>query len=120
MGEQPSRLVYSTDGEHIVSRKPSTSAKQANAAKPATQRPPEDGIVRVQRQKSGRRGKTVTVITGLPGGDADLDAALKLLKQHCGAGGTRAGNTLEIQGDHRAAVQEKLAALGHRVKLSGG
>ena len=76
--------------------------------------------MRIKREKKGRGGKTVTTITGLPGGPGDLDAMLKTLKQLCGAGGTIEGTTLEIQGDHRARVQAKLEALGHRVKLSGG
>src|SRR5205085_11950752 len=31
-----------------------------------------DGVVRVLRDRKGRRGKTVTVVSGLPGGDAAL------------------------------------------------
>jgi translation initiation factor 1 len=118
--DKGSRLVYSTDGGRVRekltphNRKIEPSSPQAKATIPA------DGIVRIQRDKKGRGGKTVTVITGLPGAEADLDALLKLLKQACGAGGTREGSTLEIQGDHRERLREKLEALGHRVKLAGG
>jgi translation initiation factor 1 len=76
--------------------------------------------VRIARLKQGRGGKTVTAITGLPGSEADLDALLKALKQHCGAGGSRDGRTLEIQGDHRERLRERLEVLGHRPKLAGG
>jgi translation initiation factor 1 len=62
----------------------------------------------------------VTIVTGLPGNERALDDLLKVLKQHCGAGGARVGATLEIQGDHRERLQAKLEALGHRVKLAGG
>lgn len=128
MAREESRLVYSTDGEHVVSRKPrggegdDTRARSSKKQQPASRRtpPPNDGVVRVQRERSGRRGKTVTVVTGLPGSDSELDAVLKRLKQHCGAGGIRDGAVIEIQGDHRAAVQAALEALGHRVKLAGG
>jgi len=123
--ERP-RLVYSTDGEHVVQSKgrPSPPSRSAKSAKSANSRPPsappDDGFVRIRREKSGRGGKTVTTITGLPGTDTDRDAILKVLKQHCGAGGTREGATLEIQGDHRDRVEAHLVALGHRVKRAGG
>ncbi|MDP2327979.1 MAG: hypothetical protein Q8M79_07815 [Dehalococcoidia bacterium] len=123
-GEQ-SRLVYSTDGEHVVQAKSERPAKPAPArnarasGRPAPQ-VPDDGFVRIRREKSGRGGKTVTTITGVRAGERELDDLLKTLKQLCGAGGTREGATLEIQGDHRDRIHEKLVALGHRVKLAGG
>jgi translation initiation factor 1 len=76
-----------------------------------------DGIVRVSRDKKGRKGKTVTVVTGLPGNLAEVASTLKRL---CGSGGTVAGDTVEIQGDHRERVAAKLTELGHKVKLAGG
>ena len=116
-----SRLVYSTDGGRVrdtstrpANRPPTSTPSQRSAP------PPDDGFVRIRREKSGRGGKTVTTITGLPGSDVALDEMLKVLKQLCGAGGTREGRTLEIQGDHRSRVQAKLEALGHKVKLAGG
>lgn len=72
------------------------------------------------RDSKGRKGKTATVVTGLPGSESDLDAMLKNLKQACGAGGSREGRALEIQGDHRERLVEKLTALGYKVKLAGG
>src|SRR5690348_3197844 len=53
-----SRLVYSTDG-----------GDRRERGQPAARGPqlPNDGVVRVFREKGGRRGKTVTVIRGLPG-----------------------------------------------------
>ena len=76
--------------------------------------------MRVSRDKKGRRGKTVTVVTGLPGSPADLAEVATTLKRLCGSGGTVAGDTVEIQGDHRDRVAAKLTELGHRVKLAGG
>lgn len=81
---------------------------------------PADGFVRLQREKKGRGGKTVTIVTGLPGNEAALDALLSTLKQHCGSGGTREGDVLVIQGDHRERLKTRLEALGHRVVLAGG
>lgn len=121
MPDERPRLVYSTDGEHVVQAKgkPAPSRRApVNTGRSAA--PPDDGFVRIRREKAGRGGKTVTTITGVPGSEADLDALLKALKQHCGAGGSREGAVLEIQGDHRDRVEARLAALGHRVKRAGG
>lgn len=116
-----SRLVYSTDGGRVAytgNRKPAEApGTKTTSTGPAV---PDDGIVRVHRQKAGRGGKTATLITGLPGSDADLDAVLKALKAQCGTGGTREGRTLVIQGDLRERLVGLLEARGHRVKLAGG
>lgn len=123
MPDPNSRLVYSTDGSGSggpVGPKPSR-ARKPEAARPSA-RPalPEDGVVRLLRETKGRGGKTVTIVAGLPGAERDLEAVLKVLKQLCGAGGTREGTNLEIQGDHRTRIEVKLVALGHRVKIAGG
>lgn len=118
MPDSNSRLVYSTDGGRVPAPK-APRARGRQAAKPAAS-VPTDGIVRLHRDRKGRGGKVVTVVTGLPGGEAALDALLKQLKQLCGAGGTREGTTLVIQGDHRERLQPALEQLGHRVKLAGG
>ncbi len=116
-----SKPVYSTDGGRV--RESLSPHNRKVAALPQPQRPgtpPDDGVVRVQRDKRGRGGKTATTITGLPGDEAELDALLKTLKQHCGAGGTREGRVLAIQGDQRERLMEKLAAMGHKPRLAGG
>ena len=92
----------------------------AQATATARHAVPDDGIVRVQRDKRGRGGKTATTVTGLPGDEAALDALLKALKQHCGAGGSREGRTLIIQGDQRERLMVRLTELGHKPKLAGG
>ena len=105
-----SRLVYSTDGgDH---RKPEPREK------PQAPQLPRDGIVRVFREKSGRRGKVVTVVRGLPPGD--VTAAASDLKRHCGTGGAVKEGAVELQGDHREKVAARLRAQGHQVKLAGG
>lgn len=118
-----SRLVYSTDGGRV--KPPLTphnrkvdAPRPAPAPKPGG--PPDDGIVRISRDRKARGGKTATTITGLPGSEPELDALLKALKQHCGAGGSREGRTLVIQGDQRERLLERLQALGHKPKLAGG
>ncbi|MEP6870714.1 MAG: hypothetical protein ABI939_02580 [Anaerolineaceae bacterium] len=121
--EPGSKLVYSTDGGRLRPTLSPHNRKVVTGIPPQPQRPgspPDDGVVRVQRDKRGRGGKTATTITGLPGSDAEIDALLKTLKQHCGAGGTREGRVLAIQGDQRERLMEKLAALGHKPRLAGG
>jgi translation initiation factor 1 len=123
MPEKNSRLVYSTDGTdagRIKAPEPPRRPAAKQSAKQGGPSDPADGFVRIRREKGGRGGKTVTTVTGLPGSDADLDAIVKVLKQLCGAGGTREGTAVLIQGDHRDRIQQKLESLGHRVKLAGG
>ena len=85
---------------------------------PAAPEPPADGVVRVFREKSGRRGKTATVVRGLPSGD--LAAVAGDLKRLCGAGGSVKDGAVEVQGDHREKVVARLLARGYRAKPAGG
>lgn len=85
-----------------------------------TARPPGDGVVRVGRQTAGRKGKGVTVVTGVPLAGAELEALATALKRRCGSGGTVRAGVIEIQGDHRDTLVAELAARGWTVKRSGG
>ncbi len=82
--------------------------------------PPQQQNIRVQSTRSGRKGKTVTVITGFQHSPESLNKLLKQLKSKCGSGGTLKDNTLEIQGDHRQKLVQVLGDLGYKVKISGG
>lgn len=82
--------------------------------------PASDGIVRVSLETKGRRGKGVTVIKGVPLDAAALTDLSKQLKTVCGSGGTAKDGIIEIQGDHRELVVQKLAARGWVVKRAGG
>jgi translation initiation factor 1 len=72
------------------------------------------------RDRKGRGGKTVTVITGVPGNDAATSTLAQQLKKLCGSGGTIKDGAIEIQGDHCDKVQTKLVELGYKVKRVGG
>jgi translation initiation factor 1 len=72
------------------------------------------------RDRKGRGGKTVTVIDGIMGSEAELATLAQQLKKLCGSGGAVKGGTIEIQGDHCEKVMAKLIALGYRVKRAGG
>ena len=79
-----------------------------------------DDIVRVKREIAGRRGKPVTTIHGVPGGDDTLRELAAGLKRRCGTGGTVKDGVIEIQGDHRDVVISELEAKGYTVKRAGG
>ncbi|WP_342325301.1 stress response translation initiation inhibitor YciH [Kosakonia sp. BYX6] len=108
MSDDNSRLVYSTETGRIDEEKAPVA------------RPKGDGIVRIQRQTSGRKGKGVCLITGI---DQDDDALAKLaaeLKKKCGCGGSVKDGVIEIQGDKRDLLKSLLEAKGMKVKLAGG
>jgi translation initiation factor 1 len=70
------------------------------------------------RRHATRRGKTFTVIRGIP--PRDLQAVASDLKRQCGSGGAAKEGVVEIQGDHRAKIVARLESQGYRVKLAGG
>ncbi|MDB9313271.1 translation initiation factor [Spirulina sp. CS-785/01] len=82
--------------------------------------PPAQQDLRIQASRKGRKGKTVTVVTGFQHQPETLSKLLKKLKTQCGSGGTAKDNTLEVQGDHRQKILELLTAWGYNAKISGG
>ncbi|WP_292971292.1 stress response translation initiation inhibitor YciH [Pantoea sp. UBA4549] len=105
---QDNPLVYSTDSGRIV------------PAEEKPQRPRGDGIVRIQRQTSGRKGKGVCLITGIDLDDNALATLAAELKKKCGCGGSVKEGVIEIQGDKRDLLKTLLEAKGMKVKLAGG
>ena len=85
-----------------------------------TSLPKSDGIVRLKRETKGRKGKGVTLITGLPLDDEGLKKLAKALKQKSGSGGSVKNGIIEIQGDHRDMLEKELTGLGYKVKRAGG
>ena len=82
--------------------------------------PPQEQNLRIQATRSGRKGKTVTVITGFQHKPETLSKLLKQLKAKCGSGGTVKDNSLEIQGEHKHKLLELLTKSGYKAKISGG
>ncbi len=113
------RVVYSTDqGRHCPDcNQPS---KQCRCKDNSQLIIPGDGIVRLQRETKGRKGKGVTLITGLPLNAEDLKKLAKELKQRCSTGGSVKNGVIEIQGDQREVLKQTLQNKGYQVKLSGG
>ncbi|MFI0474616.1 translation initiation factor Sui1 [Halomonas sp. HMF6819] len=79
-----------------------------------------DGIVRIRRETSGRKGKGVTTLSGIPLAGDELKTLAKTLKKRCGTGGAVKDGIVEIQGDHRETLKAALEAMGYKVKLAGG
>ena len=82
--------------------------------------PEGDGIVRVRREKKGRKGKTVTTLTGVPLAPDELKELARELKQRCGTGGAVKDGVIEIQGDHCNELIEELERRDYKVKRAGG
>ena len=116
--EKNTRLVYSTEhGRTCPACK--KNVDRCTCRKKSVQ-PAGDGIVRVGRATKGRKGKGVTVVTGIPLDDRELKLVAKTLKQKCGSGGTVKAGSIEIQGDHREVLVAELKGLGYTVRRSGG
>ncbi|SFG07763.1 translation initiation factor Sui1 [Neptunomonas qingdaonensis] len=121
LNDQLSRLVYSTQAGDVCpecrqAKNACCCQENADTNRIASL----DGIVRIRRETSGRKGKGVTTVTGVPLAEAELKRLSKQLKQHCGTGGALKNGIIEIQGDHRETIKAFLEKLDYTVKLAGG
>ena len=117
-----SRLVYSTESGKICSscQKPVSNCT-CKKKKPRSQKSIKyDGIIRIQREVKGRKGKTVTTLSGFLITDAELKNLATQLKRRCGTGGSVKDGVIIIQGDHRDTLVVELKNQGFNVKISGG
>jgi translation initiation factor 1 len=115
---QDSGIVYSTETGRMCPVCGEAASACVCARKQSLVR--GDGVVRVSRSTKGRKGKGVTLITGLPLDQESLKSLAREIKARCGSGGTVKGGTIEIQGDHRETLLEVLRGLGYSAKRSGG
>jgi len=111
-------VVYSTDPD-FDKRCPRCGSYPCRCLKPKSL-PPQEQTAAIYRDRKGRGGKTVTVVRDLQLTPEDLQALARQLKQLCGSGGTVKDGTLEIQGDHRQRIADRLRALGYKTKFVGG
>ncbi len=117
--DSDSRLVYSTENPNQCDK----CGKKIHKCKCGGKKQPlskGDGIVRICRETKGRKGKGVTLVTGVDRPEKELKILAKELKQQCGTGGTLKNGIIEIQGDHRNVIMEALKKAGYAVKLAGG
>nr|WP_278248728.1 translation initiation factor Sui1 [Marinobacter halodurans] len=110
-------LVFSTDQGRMC---PDCRQPLSECTCGEPQAPTGDGVVRVSRETKGRKGKGVTLITGIPLAGKELKDYAKTLKARCGTGGTVKEGVVEIQGDHRDLLVPLLMERGWTVKKAGG
>ncbi|TYT75100.1 translation initiation factor Sui1 [Desulfobotulus mexicanus] len=109
-------LVYSTELGRTCPA--CERSEKACICKNASISLPKDGVIRISRETKGRKGKGVTLVSGLPG--EKIDDTAKELKQRCGCGGTVKDGRIEIQGDHRDTILSWLTQKGYKAKKAGG
>jgi translation initiation factor 1 len=93
------------------------------AVAPATQpaKSKNRGRVDIIRQKAGRGGKTVTVVTNFVGiGLPEKEQLARQMQKTCGTGGTVKEGRIEIQGDQREKIAQILKEAGFRPVFAGG
>ncbi len=70
--------------------------------------------LRLRLETKHRAGKAATLVAGFIGTDDDLQTLGKLLKNHCGTGGSAKDGEIIIQGDQREKVLKYLLANGYK------
>jgi translation initiation factor 1 len=112
-------IVYSTD---IGERCPNClrAVRECVCKKGTPGKAAADGVVRVSRETQGRKGKGVTVISGLGLAAEQLETLAAELKKRCGSGGAVDQGRIEIQGDHRDRLVQELTQRGFKAKRAGG
>jgi translation initiation factor 1 len=120
------RVVYSTEKGRICPEcgrpAPACCCKKKKAVKAdrLSRGSPRDGTIRIQRETKGRKGKTVTVVIGVPLENTELEKFAQALKRRCGAGGSVIEGNIVIQGDHRQTILDEIRKHGYNAKLAGG
>ena len=97
-------VVYSTNPDYEYS---DDSQEEADTL------PKNQQKMRLNMERAGRGGKTVTLVKGFVGSEEDITALSKLLKQKCGVGGSVKDGEIIIQGDHRQRLIEILKKEGY-------
>ena len=110
-------LVYSTDQTQMC---PDCNQHQSVCICKDENALVGDGNVKITLDTKGRKGKGVSVITGLALTEKDLKSLAKELKNLCGTGGSVKNNQIEIQGDHREKLILALEKKKIRAKKAGG
>jgi len=109
------RTVYSSEKGRVC---PTCGwpSKSCRCSKTLEQPVPDRITARLRIEKAGRKGKTVTVVEGLPRNRAFLEDLAGELKRACGSGGKAGVTHIEIQGDHTDTLRELLRTKGWIVK----
>jgi translation initiation factor 1 len=111
------RLVYSTGAGRMCPNCgwPERDCKCSRNRDPR-ETIPSQIVAKLRVEKTGRGGKTVTVVYDLPRNAAFLKELCQSLKRACGTGGTAGDGTVELQGDLRDRLRAVLQDKGFVVK----
>ena len=108
MARSKGGLVYSTGKETMASLLEGLSLGEEEETLPK-----EDQELRVRIERKGRKGKTVTLISGFVGQTADLEELGKELKAKCGIGGSVKDGEVILQGELVERVVALLREMGY-------
>lgn len=109
-------MVYSTDRGAICPTCGWPVGTCPCAKRTANEPVPARVVAKLRMEKSGRGGKTVTVVDGLPHNAAFLKDLCADLKRACGTGGAVRDGAIELQGDLRDRLRPWLGEKGFTVK----
>jgi translation initiation factor 1 len=112
------RVVYASDQGRVCAKCgwPESDCR-CSAGSPEGDDPiPARIVAKLRMEKTGRGGKTVTVVDGLPRNAPFVAGLAQELKRSCGTGGAVRKGAIELQGDIRERVRELLARKGYAVK----
>ena len=105
--KRPVGVVYSTNPDYQYQY---DDEPEADTLAPALQR------LRVTIDRHHRGGKTVTLVSGFVGTEADLETLGKRLKAYCGVGGSAKDGVIVVQGDQLQKVRQMLEKEGYGVR----
>ena len=117
-----SRFVYSTETGRMCPKcnKPASKCTCKSKVSKKADDGTTDGMIRIKREVKGRKGKTVTTISGFNKDDGVIKDLASRIKALCGSGGSVKDGVMIIQGDHREAIKAELEKQGFKTKLAGG
>jgi translation initiation factor 1 len=81
---------------------------------------PSEQLLELYFEKKGRGGKQVVIIRGFQGDEKELKDLGKVLKQHCGVGGSSKDGEIILQGNVRDKATDYLQKRGYKTKRIGG
>lgn len=102
-----SGIIYSTNPDFI---KEEENEPAIETLAPSQQK------LKVLTDTKHRAGKTVTLVQGFLGKEADLESLTKTLKNLCGSGGSLKDGEIIIQGNHVDKIKKKLTELKYPIK----
>jgi translation initiation factor 1 len=110
------RVVYSTGTGRLCPGCGWAAHDCQCSTRPADAPVPVRVVAKLRIEKAGRGGKTVSVVYDLPRNGAFLKELAQDLKRTCGTGGTALEDRIELQGDLRDRIRERLLQKGFGVK----